>query len=134
MSLCELINRFESGEVSDTDLDHALAVNVAEELAQVEENEQQAVLFGDVRILADHLIEQYLVLDQADKARMTEVYVGEKIFQKIGGIQNSKKKKLKEKLGDKNLNLLLHISNYSKLVPIIESYARFIGGADHIRP
>ncbi|HLC47359.1 MAG TPA: hypothetical protein VJI75_06560 [Candidatus Nanoarchaeia archaeon] len=133
MSLCELINRLEAGAPAADDLGHPLALAVVAELGQCEKSEEQRKLFVDARKLADHIIEPYLRLDRQDKLKMAEVYEREKCFRKVGGINSLIQEKLKKKLGDELFLLLRSISNYSKLIPVLERYVARIEGGD-IRP
>src|SRR3989344_5083024 len=133
MSLCELINRLEAGAPAADDLGHPLALAVVAELGQCEKSEEQRKLFVDARKLADHIIEPYLRLDRQDKLKKAEGYEREKSFRNVGGINSLIQEKLKKKLGDELFLLLRSISNYSKLIPVLERYVARIEGGD-IRP
>ena len=128
MTLDQLINKFEAGKVTDADFEHPLARDIVEELAQCKESDVQKALFDDTRILADHIIEPYLSLDREDKLNMAEAYQTEECFQIIGGIHSHTQSNLKRSLGDSNLWLLSFISNYSRLIPILQNYIRYIEG------
>src|SRR3989344_2710640 len=134
MSLCELINRLEAGAPAADDLGHPLALAVVAELGQCEKSEEQRKLFGDCRVLADHIIEQYLRLDCEDKLKMAEVYQQEGCFRRLGGVGGFVQKKLRKRLGKPNLELLLWISNYSKLIPVLERYITWVESQDHVNP
>lgn len=126
MSLDELINRIEKNEWQEGDYEHPLARAVLEELAQGEENPLQKKLFNDAMILADPIIEKYLTLDREDKLKMAEVYSGEESFNQIGGLHSGTQEKLKNKLEHNIYNILCQISNYSKLITIVENYIKYI--------
>lgn len=133
MTLEALILRCETGEMLEADYEHHLAKDVLDELAQGTEEEKQAALFTDVRKLSDGIIEQYLTLDREDKLKMAHVYQEEECFKRIGVFYTSTRKRLRSvdinnlgPVGKNNLNLLLQISNYSKLIPVLENYLKFI--------
>ncbi|HLC47360.1 MAG TPA: hypothetical protein VJI75_06565 [Candidatus Nanoarchaeia archaeon] len=126
MSLCELINRLEAGAPAADDLGHPLALAVVAELGQCEKSEEQRKLFGDCRVLADHIIESYVRLDRQDKLKMAEVYQQEGCFREICAIGYLQKNRLINVLGESNLHLLLWISNYSKFIPVLEKYVFFV--------
>jgi len=125
MALEAIIKRFEAEAPGDADFEHPLARDIVEELAQCKENELQATLFGDARKLADHIIEEYLCLGREDKLKMAETYKKE-FSELLGGISSGKRKHLQVVLGKTNLNFLLQISNYSKLVSILENYIEYV--------
>ena len=110
----------------------AREARLAKEEALKKENERLANLFNDVRILADHLIEDYLVLDRKDKIEMADLYGTEKFFKILGGLRRNTKKRLINKLKNKEIknakkviDLTNRISNYSKLLPILENYIKW---------
>ena len=133
MTLEALISRCETGEMLEVDFEHPLAKEVLDELAQSAEEERQAALFADVRKLSDVIIEQYLTLDREDKLKMAHVYQEEECFREIGGLRSTTKERLKKytvkdlgPLGKENLDLLLQISNYSKLTVILARYIDYV--------
>ncbi len=134
MTLDKLIQRFEKGNIEDTDFEHPLARSVIEELAQCEENNLQKKIFGDAKILSDGIIERYLKLDREDKLKMAEVYETGKYFQKVGGLPPSTRKSLIKLLGDSNFLLIHQISNYSKIIPVLENYCDWIENIKKINP
>jgi len=125
MTICDMISRFEARTPTDTDIEHELAGRVIEELGKCKESPEQAVLFTDARKVADHLLEQYLKLDQDDKAKMAEVYATEECFNKIGGFNGALRKRFHHILADDVINLLGQISDYLQIIPMLESYIEF---------
>ena len=137
MTLEALISRCETGQMLDVDFEHPLAKEVLDELAQGAEEERQAALFADVRKLSDAIVEQYLTLDREDKLKMAHVYGEEECFKRIWGLRFATKERIEKNdvknlgpLGKDNINLLLHISNYSKLVPILKKYVEYIQSSE----
>jgi hypothetical protein len=136
-SLCQLVDTIESGTFQPSKEDDlSLAVRIQEELAAGEENKARKKLFGDARHLADHIIKRYLVLDQETRQKMADVYETEQMgsgnrlragaFQNIGGIRTGTRVKLKNYLNNSEINLLNHISNYSKIIPFLVRYSEFV--------
>lgn len=131
MSLCHLIDSIEAGTFQHSeDQELSLAVRIQEELAAGEENEARKKLFGDARHLANHIIQRYLALDQVDRQKLADTYDTEECFNYLGAINNKKRNVLSRNIGINNLQTLILISNYSKVLPILLDYIEFLERTD----
>ncbi len=127
MELCDLITEIEHEDFSHAqEADFSLVGNIMNEIEIAKENPARAKLFGDARQLNDVIIEPYLRLDEVVKQEMAELYEREGCFQTIGGMQHTTRKRLGRHIEGKNVQLIEQISNYSKLIPIIRRYIKYV--------
>lgn len=134
MSLADLITDIENETwkiTEDTDL--TTVIRIKEELAACEQNEARAKLFGDARQLADVIIKKYLALDQEDRQKMADVYETEECFERIGALLPSQRHRFLKILGNRNFLLLRQISNYNRLIPILEEYIHHVETSPNIK-
>ncbi len=135
MELCDLITEIERGDFSHAqEADFSLVGNIMSEIEVAKENPARARLFRDAKQLNDVIIEPYLRLDEAVKQEMAEVYEQEKCFRRLGGIQSETKLRLEHKIGKENLLLIGHISNYSKLITMIQNYISWVENYQNPNP
>jgi len=138
MELTDIITQMEKGDfTSVTSIDPLLAMQISEEISISRENKARTKLFADVRKLNDMMIGRYFAVDQEDRQKMAEVYQKEShkvigfhsrkrkgAFEKIGTSQHKIRKMLGKEIDDTSISLLIQISNYSKLIPLLSNYCQ----------